>query len=84
MWETLRVFGVRGLWFTIPAVSELPQGDQGRSNVLEVNDTKQQVQRSVDAEPPTPTPVIVRCCFSISIPLHADHLLNVGYVSVVC
>jgi len=78
MLEILRVFDVRGLWFSMATTSKPPQAQGGG---LEVSEIGHHVHGSINVEPLTPASVIVRYPLSTSGTPHANRLLNAGYVS---
>ena len=80
LWEILRIFDVCVRQLTMPAISELPQGDVVMVNVHEVNVIKQHLQEPANTEISAPVCRVV-CCFHLYTPFLADHLLDVGYVS---
>ena len=79
--EMIRILSVLDRQFTGPAISELPQGNVVQGDAHAVVEIQQHVQRPTDTETLALASVAVRCYIYISISL-ADHLLNVGYVSV--
>ena len=83
MLERLRALDACDFHLTMSIPSELPQGGPRQGGTLEVDEIRQHVQRSTDAEPPAFVAVVVLLfCHLCTIP-PADHLLNVDHGSII-
>ena len=76
-----RILDVRGCQFAILTISELPQADVVPDDVHAVSKIKQHTERSIDAETPASVSMVVYF-FCPCVPLPADHLLGIDYVSL--
>ena len=81
--KRLRALDVCDFRLKMPTPSEPPQVGLRWGSALEVDEIRQHVHGSMDAEPSAPALITVRCFLCLRAILPADHLLNIDYGSII-